>query len=631
MKTHEFQEIGKATEWLIQKLGKQMHVATPLGLGKPNLLLNQLVERVEGDPSLSLRISTALSLTPPSPKPDLARRFFEPFGERQWGKNYPLLRYVTHPSPSVDVHEFYFQAGSALSSARLQQNYQSINYTHVARRVFESNAQCIVQLIAKRETPQGVRYSLSCNPDLTLDVKDLYDQAQKPFVMVGVVHPDLAFLGGEAEVDASFFSAIVEDPKVDYELFALPRVPIDAVDHAIGFYASLLVPDDGTLQIGIGSLNDAIVHSLLIRHQHPDAYQALLHECYSKTEPPAELRLETRPFQHGLYGLSEMITDGFMHLRNAGILKRTVHDELTGRSTYLHGAFFLGTKPFYHWLKNLSPEDYAGFRMSRISRINDLYDPNEILLRKQRKNARFMNTCMSVNLLGGAASETLEDGRVVSGVGGQYNFVSMAHELHDARSILMLRSTRTKHGKRTSNLVWSQGELTIPRHLRDIVITEYGIADIRNTSDAETIAALLNITDSEFQEELLTVAKQNGKINAGYEIPHWARDNTPARIDRLHRFARKASFFSPFPFGSDFTPTEENIALALGILEPMGPLDLVRLAVSRTPSSDARSHERWSDELKRMDLEHPKSIQESIYRRLLLAALDKIDSATQAP
>ena len=76
----------------------------------------------------------------------------------------------------------------------------------------------------------------------------------------------------------------------------------------------------------------------------------------------------------------------------------------------------------------------------------------------------------------------LEDGRVVSGVGGQYNFVAQGHALHDARSILILRSWRESGGEVSSNIVWEYGHCTIPRHLRDIVITEYGIADLRGVA-----------------------------------------------------------------------------------------------------------------------------------------------------
>ena len=81
----------------------------------------------------------------------------------------------------------------------------------------------------------------------------------------------------------------------------------------------------------------------------------------------------------------------------------------------------------------------------------------------------------------------LEDERVVSGVGGQYEFVTMAHALPDGRSVIMVLATRTSGGEVYSNIVWSYGHCTIPRHLRDIVVTEYGIADLRGKSDEEIV------------------------------------------------------------------------------------------------------------------------------------------------
>ena len=107
---------------------------------------------------------------------------------------------------------------------------------------------------------------------------------------------------------------------------------------------------------------------------------------------------------------------------------------------------------------------------------------------------------MKATLFGAAASDGLEDGRVVSGVGGQYNFVAMAHELAGARSILLLRATREAGGAVESNIVFNYGHATIPRHLRDIVVTEYGIADLRGRTDAEVAGALIAIADRRFQD-----------------------------------------------------------------------------------------------------------------------------------
>jgi acyl-CoA hydrolase len=176
-----------------------------------------------------------------------------------------------------------------------------------------------------------------------------------------------------------------------------------------------------------------------------------------------------------------------------------------------HGGFFIGSNSFYNQLHSMNETEKQQFSMSGFNKINQLYGYEE-LRALQRKDARFVNACMIVSVLGNICSDGLENGTVVSGVGGQYNFVSMAHALPDARLIMMVRSTRTKGKKTLSNIVFNYGHTTIPRHLRDIVVTEYGIADLLGKPDKQVIAELLNITDSRFQDDLLTMAKKAGKI-----------------------------------------------------------------------------------------------------------------------
>jgi acyl-CoA hydrolase len=219
------------------------------------------------------------------------------------------------------------------------------------------------------------------------------------------------------------------------------------------------------------------------------------------------------------------------------------------------------------------------FVMSGVSFINQLYGDDADVRIAQRRDARFINATMMMTVLGAAASDSLADGRVVSGVGGQYNFVAMAHALPGARSILCLRSTRTKAGRTTSNVVFNYGATTIPRHLRDVVITEYGISELRGRTDSETVAAVLNITDSRFQEELLR-AKAAGKIARDYRIPEAHDRNTRGTREGVAPH-RRAGLFSEFPFGTDFTTEEIILAKALKRLGT-GPAHLpARLRRSR--------------------------------------------------
>ena len=188
-----------------------------------------------------------------------------------------------------------------------------------------------------------------------------------------------------------------------------------------------------------------------------------------------------------------MLFEAFLGLIDAGILKREVD------GVVLHGAFFLGPKSFYRALREMTPDQLARIQMMPVSFTNELYG-DEAAKRRARVDARFVNNAMMATLMGAAISDGLDNGQVVSGVGGQYNFVAQAFALEGARSILTVEATRQAGARAQSNIRWSYGHETIPRHLRDVVVTEYGVADLRGKSDADVIAAMLAVTDSRFQD-----------------------------------------------------------------------------------------------------------------------------------
>ncbi len=147
---------------------------------------------------------------------------------------------------------------------------------------------------------------------------------------------------------------------------------------------------------------------------------------------------------------------------------------------------------------------------------------------------------MMVTGLGAAVSDALDDGRVVSGVGGQYNFVAMAHALPEARSILCVRATRESRGEVTSSIPWSYGHATIPRHLRDIVVTEYGIADLRGRTDREVVEALLAIMDSRFQDALRRRRAARGQAAARLSRSGCCAQQHPQPAARTFRAVARA-------------------------------------------------------------------------------------------
>jgi acyl-CoA hydrolase len=311
--------------------------------------------------------------------------------------------------------------------------------------------------------------------------------------------------------------------------------------------------------------------------------------------------------------VSEMLIEAFLGLIDAGILTREVD------GVRLHGAFFVGPKSFYRALREMPPEQLARIQMMPVSFTNRLYG-DEDAKRRARIDTRFVNTAMMATLMGAAVSDGLEDGQVISGVGGQYNFVAQAFELEGARSVLALESTRPSGRKTLSNIRWSYGHETIPRHLRDVFVTEYGVADVRGKSDAETIAAMLTITDSRFQDDLARTAKDAGKLPKGFEIPHAYRENFPERIALALKPAREAGLLPSFPFGSDFDAVEQRLIPALQLLReaqrtPLALPGLLWQGMTQPPNAANR------EGLARLGLDKPTTFAERGYRALVNAAL----------
>src|SRR5947207_5145907 len=602
-----YRDVETCVEETLRKVGRRIALGTPLGLGKANHLVNEFFRRAREDPKIDLHIFTALTLTRPPWKSERERRFLEPLGERIFG-GYPELEYVEplkrgRLPENIRVTEFYFQPGSFLDSPLAQRSYMCSNYTHVVRDMLSAGINVLAQLVGKIEENGATRYSLSCNSDITLDLVPRVREAKSEgarIELLAQVNPNLPFMYGDASVAPSYFDAVIDEPKYDFPLFGPPNRTVDTVEYLIALHVTALIRDGGTLQIGIGALEDAVTYLLKLRHQQNDLYRAILNEAglLERFTKIIQRLGGTDPFEEGLYASSEMLVDGFLELYRSGILRRKVYghsglqrllndgriaEEVTPSmldvlveagviSAYLteqdftflqefgifrrelnyeggaillgdgnrippnladktikgeiarhclgtrlksghfaHACFFLGPRKFYDTLRQMDVAVREQICMTGISYVNELYGEEE-LKRLQRKSARFVNTGLFVTLTGAIASDGLEDGRVLSGVGGQYNFVAMAHELEGGRSIMMIRSTKEHDGKLRSNIRWNYGHVTIPRHLRDLVVTEYGIADLRGRSDEDVIISLLEIAVSLFQDALLKEAKRAGKI-----------------------------------------------------------------------------------------------------------------------
>jgi hypothetical protein len=616
-----FSDPEAIAEDIIRDVGPNLVVGLPLGLGKANHIVNALYACASADPAINLTLLSALTLEKPRPSNRIEQRFIGPVVERLFG-GYPDLAYADALRadalpPNIRVIEFFFLAGRWLHVPFPQQHYISANYTHASMYLLARGLNVVTQLVAKRVVDGATRYSLSCNTDTTLDMLRARAEGRVSFRLVGQVNSELPFMPGAGDLPAEEFSAVLDSPATDFPLFAPPSEPITDTRYAIGLHAAGMVRDGGTLQIGIGQVGDALAQGLIVRHRDNSQFHGIM----KRLAPGAEQLsvLETGRFEQGLYGVSEMVTEALLGLIDAGLLTREVD------GVVLHGAFFLGPKSFYRELREMTASQLARIQMMPVSFTNELYG-GEDAKRRARADARFVNSIMMATLMGAAVSDGLENGQVVSGVGGQYNFVAQAFALQGARSILTVESTRQAGARAQSNIRWSYGHETIPRHLRDVVVTEYGVADIRGKTDADVIATMLQVADSRFQDELARQAKDAGKLPKNFQVPAAHRENYPERIANALRPAREAGLLPSFPFGSDFTDVEQRLIPALQILQdaqhaPKRLAGLLWQGLTRVP--DAADQEC----LARLGLDCPATISERGYRALVSAALARSRTA----
>ncbi len=258
--------------------------------------------------------------------------------------------------------------------------------------------------------------------------------------------------------------------------------------------------------------------------------------------------------------------------------------------------------------------------MTAISRVNTLSWSHE-LAELQRQNARLMNASMMVTVEGTVISDGLENWQEVSGIGGQFDFANMAQKLSGARFIINCHSTRRTNGKVHSNILWKYANTALARNLRDIIITEYGIADCRSKTDSEIIQAILNITDSRFQEELLSAAKKFGKIPDDYKIPEIFQNNTPDQIEPIIRELQTKGYFISYPFGSELTEEEQLIAETLLSLKNASKLSLlIKICKALLFFQNDSIYQKY---LQRMKLDKPKTLKEYFAKKLLKFLISK--------
>lgn len=245
----------------------------------------------------------------------------------------------------------------------------------------------------------------------------------------------------------------------DRDVVALPAAEPDAVERRIAEHARRFIPDGATLQTGIGGVPNQIAHLLA-----------------SGTG--------------GDYGIhTEMFTDGLMQLVEAG--------KVTNRKGLFDGfsvaTFAFGSRGLYDWL-----DDNTAVRFLPVSVTNE---PG-LIARNRRMIS--INGALSVDLVGQVVADRIGE-QEYSGIGGHEDFVTGAAFSEGGRSLICLPATaRTSNGvvSRIVGAFAAGTPITTPRHQVDVIVTEYGAAELAGRTAGERTRALIEIAHPAIRDAL---------------------------------------------------------------------------------------------------------------------------------
>ncbi len=276
--------------------------------------------------------------------------------------------------------------------------------------------------------------------------------ARRAPLVIAQVNPRMPRTLGNAFLHRSQIDVWAE---AEHPLLEYPPTPVGDVERLIAGHVADLIPDGATLQVGIGSIPQAIMEAL-------DGKKDL--------------------------GVHSLLVDHMLPLVGSGVITNTRKRLHPGRMDI---GEIMGTARLFEWshenpLINMEPSDVV-------------HDPQVVGTLGAFVS---VNSALEVDLSGQVNAESME-GRQMSGIGGQFDFVLGVSRGGGGRSVIALPSTGK--GGAVSRIVARLGagaRVTTPRFLADCVVTEHGVAHLRGKSDAGRARALIAVAHPAFRESL---------------------------------------------------------------------------------------------------------------------------------
>ncbi len=276
--------------------------------------------------------------------------------------------------------------------------------------------------------------------------------ARRAPLVIAQVNPRMPRTLGNAFLHRSQVDCRVE---VDEPLLEYPPSPVGPIERQIARHVASLIPDGATLQVGIGSIPQAVMEALGDKRD---------------------------------LGVHALLVEHMLSLVERGVITNRRQRRHPGRMDI---GEIMGTARLFQWSHdnraiNMEPSDI-------------LHDPEVV-----GKFGDFVsvNSALEVDLLAQVNAESVGS-RQVAGIGGQFDFVLGASRAEGGRAIIALPSTGK--GGTLSRIVArlpAGARVTTPRFLADAVVTEYGVADLKGKSEAGRARELIRIAHPAYREAL---------------------------------------------------------------------------------------------------------------------------------
>ena len=333
-----------------------------------------------------------------------------------------------------------------------------------AHNVVPANISAVPGLIASGRLPIDIVMLQVTGPDdagrynAGLGIEHLHAAMGRARLVIAQVNPELPWTYGDTAVEPGFIDILVPAASPPIELPARPAGPIE---RAIAEHVARLIPDQATIELGLGAIPETVTHAL--------------------------------GGKRGLGVHSGAIGDGIADLMEAGIVDNR-HKEIDAGITV--ATMLMGTRRLYRFAD----------RNPSIHIRATSYTHDALVLGNFRRFVA-INGALEVDLTGQVNAETAA-GRHVGLVGGQMDFVRAANRAPDGRSIIALQSTNRNRTRSRIVARLVDGVVSTPRAEADLVVTEHGIAELRGRTLAERARALITVSDPSFRSELVKASER---------------------------------------------------------------------------------------------------------------------------